>query len=67
MNPNQRGGVADTIPPPSCGMAAVPFGGNKIALSTITRIVKPSTTNTRTAGLLEIKPYLPLVNGVLPC
>jgi hypothetical protein len=41
-------------------MALVSFGGNKIALSTITRIVKLSTTNTRTAGLSEIEPYPPL-------
>jgi hypothetical protein len=46
-------------------MALVPLGGNKIALSTITRIVNPSTTNTRTAGLPEIEPYPSLGNGML--
>jgi hypothetical protein len=46
-------------------MVLVSFGGNKIALSTITRIVKPSTTNTRTAGLPEIEPYPSLGNGML--
>ena len=62
---HQRGVVADTLPFPSCGMALVPLGGNKIALSTITRIVNPSTTNTRTAGLPEIEPYPSLGNGML--
>jgi len=37
-------------------MALLPFGGSKIALATITRIVKTSTINTRTAGLSEIEP-----------
>jgi hypothetical protein len=62
---HQRAVVADALPFPSCGMALVPFGGNKIALSTITRIVNPSTTNTRTAGRPEIEPYPSLGNGML--
>jgi len=52
--------------PLSPGAAWPPFGGKKIALSSITKIVKPSTTNTRTAGILEIEPYLSLANRVLP-
>jgi hypothetical protein len=56
---DQRGDTEGVSPPPSRGMALLPFGGSKIALKSSTRIVIPSTTNALTTGLRPRKPIQP--------